>query len=319
MEQKRGIRYFPIALFASVMGLSGVTMAIKLLENLYEWNQIASTSLLILTTLLFLFNSGMLIYRLFRYRADVKADFNHPVKMNFFGAVSISLLLLAAAYLDVSNTVSYVLWIVGAVLQITLTLVILSRLIWTFSFKIEHFNAAWFIPIVGNIVVPIAGSTHAIPDINWFFFSIGVIFSIVYMTIFFIRVFFHPPIPGKLLPTFFILMAPPAVGFISYLNITGSADAFAYILYGAAFFIGMLLLFRVKIFLSIPFFLSWWAFLFPSAAMTLATFRMALISHQPIYEILFNIQVIGLIVLAIYLSWKTIQLAAKRSLCVKEG
>src|SRR5699024_9460562 len=145
-------------------------------------------------------------------------------------------------------------------------LIILSRLIWKFSFQIEQFNPAWFIPIVGNLVVPLAGTAHVISDINWLFFSIGVFFSIIYMTIFFIKVFFHSLIPDKLLSTYFILMAPPAVGFISYMRLTGSGDAFALILFGIAFFIGLLLLFQIKRFISIPFFISWWAFLFPSAA-----------------------------------------------------
>lgn len=318
MKQERWIRYFPIGLFASVMGLSGVTMVLKHVENIYEWNHMTSTTLLIITTLLFLFNLGILLYRLTLHIEDVKADFKHPIKMNFFGAVSISFLLLAAAYLDISNSISYSLWIIGAILQLSLTLIILSRLIWSFSFKIEHFNPAWFIPIVGNIVVPLAGSAHASADINWLFFSIGVFFSIVYMTIFFIRIFFHEPIPNKILPTYFILMAPPAVGFMSYLKITENADSFAYILYGIAFFIGLLLLFQLKRFMSIPFYISWWAFLFPSAAMTIATSQMAILRNQFIYEFLFIVQVIGLIILAIYLAGKTIQLVLNRSLCIKE-
>ena len=83
-------------------------------------------------------------------------------------------------------------------------------------------------------------------------------------------------------------MAPPAVGFMSYLKITENADSFAYILYGIAFFIGLLLLFQLKRFMSIPFYISWWAFLFPSAAMTIATSQMAILRNQFIYELLFK-------------------------------
>src|SRR5690625_4721124 len=223
MVKNRGIRYFPIGLFASVMGLAGVTMAVKHGETLYGWHHLSSTILLALTTFLFIVNSCIIIYRLFRYREDVKADFNHPVKLNFFAAISISMLLLATAFLDISNTISFILWGLGAILQIILTLVILSKLIWTFSFQIEQFNPAWFIPIVGNIVVPLAGSVHVVADINWIFFSTGIVFSIIYSTIFFNRVFFQQPLPNKLLPTFFILMAPPAIGFVSYIRLVGRA------------------------------------------------------------------------------------------------
>lgn len=67
-------------------------------------------------------------------------------------------------------------------------------------------------------------------EINWMFFGFGALFSIIYMTIFFNRSVFHPPLPVQLLPTYFILMAPPAIGFVSYIKISESADTFAYIL-----------------------------------------------------------------------------------------
>lgn len=318
MDKERGIRFFPIGLFASVMGFSGLTIALKQMELLYQWNDYVSTTLLVITSFLFLFYLFIFLYRLWKFNEDVKQDFNHPIKMNFFAAISISFLLLAAAFLEISNGLSFILWIIGVLLQLTFTLVILSRLIWTFSFKIEIFNPTWFIPIVGNIVVPIAGSAHAPEDVNWFFFSIGLLFSIIYYAIFFVRAFFYDPIPVKILPSFFILMAPPAVGFISYLKISSNFDIFANILYGSAFFVGLLLLFQLKRFLTIPFFITWWAFLFPSAAMTIATGHVFMHTNKIFYEWLFIVQVIGLFLLAIFLSWKTIELAMKRKLCVKE-
>src|SRR5699024_11803451 len=101
----------------------------------------------------------------------------------------------------------------------------------------------WFIPIVGNIIVPIAGNNFISQDVNWVFFSIGILFSIIYLTFFFNRVFFHPAGPPMLLPTFFILLAPPAIGFVSYINITETVDSFAYLLYGTSFIVLHLLIF----------------------------------------------------------------------------
>jgi tellurite resistance protein len=37
------------------------------------------------------------------------------------------------------------------------------------KYEIKHFNPAWFIPIVGNILVPIAGVHHAPIEISYFF------------------------------------------------------------------------------------------------------------------------------------------------------
>src|SRR5699024_8135058 len=100
---------------------------------------------------------------------------------------------------------------------------------------------------------------HVDPHINWMFFSIGIMFSIIYMTIFMNRIIFHPPLPNQLTPTFFILLAPPSIGFISYVKLTGNVDAFAYVLYGFAFYLGLLFIVQFKRFFTIPFTISWWA------------------------------------------------------------
>lgn len=318
MQEERGIKYFPIALFASVMGFAGFTIVINKLEKVYDISHVVSTIFLIISTLLFLFNISILLYRLIRYKEEVKGDFNHPVKMNFFAAISISLLLLAIPYYDISQNVSMVIWGIGAILQLSLTLIILTKLMKQTTFQIDHFTPAWFIPIVGNIVAPIVGVYHVSSDILWMFFSIGLLFSIIYMAIFINRVFFHSFIPTKLIPTMFILMAPPSIGFISYLRLVGKIDSFAFILYGIAFFIGLLLVFQFKTFLKVPFFLSWWAFLFPSDAITIATIQMYVETGYMYYQWIFILQIVGLGLLLVYLTGKTLQLAFKRKLCIKE-
>ncbi|HLR80095.1 MAG TPA: SLAC1 anion channel family protein [Bacillota bacterium] len=318
MQQERGIRYFPIALFTSVMGFSGVTIAVKNMEHMYGWNSSASMILLGISSLLFLFNGGILLYRLIRHPGEVKKDFNHPVKMNFFAAISISLLLLAVAFLDIHERFSFVIWIFGALLQLSLTLAIITKLMWKSSFQINHYSPVWLIPIVGNVVAPLAGTHHVSEDVNWLFFSTGIVFSIVYLTLFINRMFFRERLPEPLTPTLFILLAPPSIGFMSYVKIVGEIDSFASVLYGIAFFIGLLLLVQFKIFLNVPFFISSWAYLFPSAAITIATSVIYAETDKVVYKWLFTVQIVGLLLLVIYLTWKTIQLMKQKSLCVKQ-
>ncbi len=83
-NDQRSIRYFPISLFASVMGISGAAIALKQFEQLYELEPSISTVFLIMAVLLFIINGGMLLYRVIAHTEDVVTDFNHPVKMNFF-------------------------------------------------------------------------------------------------------------------------------------------------------------------------------------------------------------------------------------------
>ncbi len=316
--EQHGLRYFPIGLFASVMGFAGVTIASRHLEELLNFPHYVSLVFLFFSTLLFLVNLAMLSYRSIHFLQDVREDFNHPVKMNFFAAISISLLLLAESYYHYVPALSFVVWVVGAVLQLYLTLKVLSNLIWRQSFVIAQFNPAWFIPIVGNIVVPLAGVYHVGKDINWLFFSIGIVFSIIYLTIMMQRLFFDPSLPNPLMATLFILMAPPAVGFLSYMKLTGNLNVFAHILFGFAFFIFLLLLFNIKRFIVLPFFVSWWAFLFPTAALTIATIHMFVVTKSILYAWSLVFESAGLLFLIIVLSWKTVKLAVNKKLCVSQ-
>lgn len=319
MSVERGIRYFPIAFFSSVMGVSGVAISLRLIESSYEMNNIMSNFMFGIASLLFLVNAIILIYRMIRYRGDVNEDFNHPVKMNFFGTISISLLLLADLYYSIHPAFSFVIWGSGALLQGGLTLITLSKLIWVHEFTLPQFNATWFIPIVGNIVVPIAGVYHVSLMINWIFFSIGVMFSIIYFTIYINRVFFQPPMPVKLMPTHFILLAPPGIGFVSYIKLVEEVDIFAFIIYGIAFYIGLLFIVQLKRFITIPFFISWWAYLFPNAAVTNATILLYIETGHSFLQIVSILQVIGLIILTFYLIWRTVGLLRNGTLLVKEN
>jgi tellurite resistance protein TehA-like permease len=99
-------------------------------------------------------------------------------------------------------------------------------------------------------------------------------FIVTLLTIIFYRVLFHRPIPDKLMPTLFILIAPPAVGFIAYLKLTGALDSFARTLYFVALFFTLLLLTQLGRFAKLRFYLSWWAYSFPLAAVTIASLLM---------------------------------------------
>jgi tellurite resistance protein len=97
------------------------------------------------------------------------------------------------------------------------------------------------------------------------------------MTFVIYRLFFHDPMPAKLNPTLFILIAPPAVGALSWLALNGGKiDAAVHIFFSTALFITLLLAVQTKTFLRTPFFLSAWAYSFPLAAITITTLEMYL-------------------------------------------
>lgn len=273
---------FPVPFFATVMGLSGLTIATHKVETLWGVTGPA-TALFGLTLGLFCLIAVVYGLKALRHPQAVAAEWNHPVRISFFPAASIGLILLGTAAVPVDITLARWLWSVGAALHLGLTLAVMRSWIEHSRYEVAHTNPAWFIPVVGNVLVPIAGLRFAPADVSWFFFAIGLVFWIVLLTIVVYRLIFHPPLPSKMVPTLFILLAPPSVAFISWVALTGGVDAFARILYFAAVFFFLLLLTQLPKFAKVGFALSWWAYSFPLAAFTIATLLMGERTSAPAY------------------------------------
>jgi len=315
---KRGLRYLPISLFTLVMGTSSVATVTHQTEKLLHLPHLLSELLIVLASSFFLAFILLQAIRAIRWPEEIARDFNNPTRINYFAAFTESFLLLSIAYLDFIPELARILWWIGTPLHLGITLAILNKLIHQDTFEIQHYNPAWFIPFVGNIVVPVAGVEFAPLGLNIFFFGAGLFFSIVLSTIFFYRIFFHAPIPIKLVPTFFILLAPPSVGCISYVKLTGCFDIFAQILYSIALFMALLFLSQFRMYAKIPFYISWWAYLFPSAALTIATILAYHMTHEEILRWLAHFFNLILLIWLVFFSWKTYKLLKTRHLCVKE-
>jgi tellurite resistance protein len=263
------IKNFPVGLFASVMGIGGLSVAFQRYDAIMDLPFVGFV-LLALAAAVFVIIGLIYAYKLLRFREDVAAEFNDPVKANFFAAISISMLVLAIAAYDYQRQVSLVLWTAGAALQLLLLLIMASRWM-TRDFEITHTNPAWFLPAAGNIIVPIAGVDFAPADVCWFFFSIGMFFWLVLFIVIFYRITFHQRLAEGLVPTLFIMIAPPALGFISYVRLTGEYDTFARMLLNLSLFLVLLLLFMLPYFLKVRYSVSWWAYTFPMCIATTAS------------------------------------------------
>lgn len=283
LEQNSRLEHFPAAFFAMIMGLTGLTLSFEKAHQVFKVPLIINQSLITLTAVAFVTILVLYIIKFFNFRPAVLAEFQHPVKMSFFAAFSISLILLSIATLHVSTALSFILWSCGVCLHLLFTLYVLSQWIHHPKFQIVHSTPAWFIPVVGNILVPIAGVSHGFIEVSWFFFTIGLLYWLILKALIFNRMFFHDPLPEKLLPTLFILIAPPAVGFISYIKLNGALDNFAHMLFYAAMFLVLLLLTQINRFIRIKFYMSWWAYSFPLAASSIAAQLMYSFNPTPFF------------------------------------
>lgn len=262
------LQFFPVMMFAVIMGFSGITLAYKKASEVFLLPEIIYQILSYITACIALIIALLYIIKLIRFTDEVKKEIKHPVRVNFFAAISISMLLLSTVFHEYEN-IAYPLFVIGAGLQTFFTFYTITYWL-NKNIELAHSNPAWFIPVVGNLIVPIAGDGFADIYLLDFFFSLGIFFWIILTAILFNRIIFHGMLPQKFLPTLAIFIAPPSVGMLSYLKLQGAYDMFAVILFNVALTFGLILLALIKNFYKIKFFISWWAFTFPMAALTMA-------------------------------------------------
>lgn len=312
------LAHFPVSLVSSVMGLTGLAIAWQKAHRAFAvpagvWMAVAA-----LASAVFVFLIALYATKLLRFPEAVRGEWRHPVRVSFFPTISISLMLLATVWADTAPSLAFPLWAGGALLQLVFTLAILSSWMFHTHYDIKHANPAWFIPVVGNLFVPIVGGRFASPELGWFFFSVGIVFWVVLMTIVVYRVVFHDPVPLRLQPTLFILLAPPAVGFVSYSALVPELDGFGRLLYYTALFFALLLGCNALRFVRGGFFISAWAYSFPLAAVTIASFVMAQRSGNGFFLALAGVFLVVVTLVVSLLVVKTLAAAWRNAICVPE-
>ena len=309
---------FPVSFFSTVMGLSGLTIVVHRVSIQLGGGEIIATGLFWLSLTVFLLLAGFYLTKIGRHFEAVAAEWHHPVRISFFPTITIGLILLGTAAQPIDPLLARLLWGLGAAGHLLLTLAVMASWLSRTHYEIAHFNPAWFIPVVGNILVPIAGIHFAPADLSWFFFAIGLLFWIVLMTIGFYRLIFHPPLPGKLVPTLFILLAPPSAGFLAWVAITGGLDSLARLLYFGAVFLFLLLLTQIRTFARQHFALSWWAYSFPLAAFAAATLTMGDLTGSVAYHLAGLVLAGALALLITALAVRTLLAVARGEICRPE-
>jgi len=311
------LQYFPITLFAVVMGFSGLAISYQKGAEFFGIPSFVGDVLATVDISLFLVIFVFYVAKFLKYPGEVKEEFFHPIRVNFFAAISISMLLISIAFHPISSSIAVSFFWAGVVLHTILTFYTISFWI-NHNFEIVHSNPAWFIPIVGNVLIPVAGAGYAHFEFLSFYFSLGLLFWVVLFTVIFYRIIFHHQLAQKFIPTLFILIAPPSVGFIAYIKMGNGFDLFAHFLLNMGLFFTFLLFFMYKNFVKLKFFISWWAFTFPLGAITIATMLAYHLSGYFAYKILSILFLVVTTVVVSLVAGRTIEHMLKKEVCVKE-
>jgi tellurite resistance protein len=211
-----------------------------------------------------------------KYPTAVKEEFTHPIAGNFFGTITIGILLLSTVVATYGKLLQQIVWTIGAISTIALSFTSITRLL-KGNMDSSHVAPALLIPGVATLDIAVAGGTLPMTwahEVNLFAAGAGAVVAIVFFTMIFSRLVHQAPLASGMMPSMMILIAPFEVGFLAYVNVVQRIDAFAALLFYVGLFFFAIL--ATRIFRrSIAFATGWWAISFPMAALSNAALKYA--------------------------------------------
>jgi tellurite resistance protein len=270
--------------FSVVMGLCGLSLAwhraVGVLGDMADAIALVVGGLAALVFLVLLVASAL---RMARYPAAVEDDLKHPVRHAFVAAFPVATLLVAAVGVALFGANPWLngLWWVGSIIQVWTTVWVLGH--WLAPVKPgtgPGNTGLWpavtpvlLIPVVGNVVVPLAGLPLGHESWSAIQMGIGGFFWPIAMGLILVRRIAHSPLPDRILPAWFISLAPPAVIGMVFTQFEAPLPV-ALGMWGIAAFFLLWLTPLVRRIASQPFGVAFWGLSFPFASFAALTLRL---------------------------------------------
>ena len=200
--------------FVPVMGLSGLSLAwLQAAGHLGDAGADLARLIGVLAAGVFGTLLPLTLWRIQRWPQVLRLEWMHPVRYVFFAPLPVSLILLATVGSSLMGVAPLwdALWQVGAALQAVLTLAVFWRWWRMPSARWMGVTPALLIPVVGNVLVPLAGVRLGHADWAWIQGSIGAALWPLVLALLVLRVRRLGWWPDRLRPSVFVLVAPPSV------------------------------------------------------------------------------------------------------------
>ena len=274
------LKHLAPAWYAVVMGLAGLSLAWHAAVPLLGEGAFAGA--IVLGAIAALVFTALTIASLWRARRHPEAwveDLKHPVRHVFIATLPIALILLVTAGVTagLQGSVFAALWWAGSLAQLSVTVWVVSR--WwrgpqEGGLQWASLTPGLFIPAVGNVLVPLAGVTLGQPEWAAAQFGIGLLFWPVVLVLLLVRLAHQGIWPERLLPSTFIVIAPPAAVGLSALRL-GAPILVGWALWGVALLSLLWVAPLLRRIADQPFGMAHWSMSFPMAALTALTLKLA--------------------------------------------
>jgi len=345
-EQKSNfIKSFNPIWFATVLGFGGIALASVLVAEIFHlsWLNPLAIALVYFDLALVVFLLMIWGMRVIFYFNAFTEDLKHPVIAGFHSLMPAAIVMVSLNFSKIGqafslgqyHNISIAFWIIGASLEFILLTLAVYFLMINQKMSINFINGGWLVPPVAALLTTIAGlniisfiadTTMAenILWINYFFFGMGTfIFSLIAVSIF-NKIFFSERLDPKVFPSLWIIMVPFSLISLSLpllANTTGKfLPDFRNTLMGISIFLSPMLmgigiwLLMILILLTydyfkmgLPYGIGWWAFIFPTASVSIASLTYATIVKQSFFGYCGVVIYVFLLAITLIVIVKTIQ------------
>ena len=261
----------PTSFFGIVLGLVGLGDCWRAASRAWGLPQAVSEVVMACAFGIWLLLLALYVGKWVWARDEALAELRHPVQSCFVGLVGVATLLAAVAIAPDAPSLAWILFVVGALLQGGYGLLFVGRQ-WQGEREPTTATPALYLPTVaGNFVTSFVAGYFGYVDVGTLFFGAGLLSWLALESLLLHRLSFLP-MPPPLRPTLGIMLAPPVVGCVGYLFLTGGLagakpDLFAQLLLGYGLLLLLLLVRLLPWILKQPFGASYWAFSFGVTAL----------------------------------------------------
>ncbi|OYT45167.1 C4-dicarboxylate ABC transporter [Thermoplasmatales archaeon ex4484_6] len=289
------VKNFAPSWFASIMGTGILALTSDFYSQYIPWLKEAALALFYFNVILFFVLLIPWILRWVLFKKESYESLKHPINSNFYPTISVGMMVLSSDFLVIgkNDLMGSIFWFSGAAITVLFGIYLPYSMFKGDHVRIEHINPAWFIPPVGLIVIPIAGSllidkfTGTVQELvvltNFVGWGAGFFIYLFLLALVTHRFILHKPLPNILAPTIWINLGPIGAGTVALINLVQHSSIITvkepFLVFGMIFWgfgiwwaaIAILMTVHYIRRLKLPYAMSWWAFTFPLGAYVAAS------------------------------------------------
>jgi tellurite resistance protein len=208
-------------------------------------------------------------------RNEARLELEHPVQCCFVGLIGVSTSLIALAAFPYAAAVAEILFVGGALFTLAFALW-RTGLLWHGERDPSMTTPVLYLPLVaGAFVTATVAAALGYSDWGQLAFGAGLFSWLAIESVLLHRLYTGASLPAALRPALGIQLAPPTVGAVAYLSVSGGTpDILAHALVGYGLLQALLLVRMLPWIMEQPFAPSYWAFTFGATALATAPLRM---------------------------------------------